>query len=151
MATNQLYRMFPYHNEGNLSILRSCLVSNNTQSLICDDLGLEKYLLNIHPDASETAGDIRKDKADLMEALIGAIFIDSGFDTCQAFCDVCYFPRLKNFIISQSWNDPKSLLQQCCLLLRNEAKETPHVPRYRVLEKLGPTNAREYVTAVFIK
>uniref|UniRef100_A0A914Y011 Uncharacterized protein n=1 Tax=Panagrolaimus superbus TaxID=310955 RepID=A0A914Y011_9BILA len=150
MATTQLYRMFPYHNEGNLSILRSCLVSNNTQSLICDDLGLEKFLLNPDAETTESVGDIRKDKADLLEALIGAIFIDAGFDICQAFCDVCYFPRLKNFIISQSWNDPKSLLQQCCLMLRNEVKETPHVPKYRVVHQMGPTNAREYIAAVFI-
>jgi len=59
-----------------------------------------------------------KDRADLLEAFLGALYVDKGLDDCKVFCQVCFFPRLQDFILHQYWNDPKSKLQQCCLTLR---------------------------------
>ena len=81
--------------------------------------------------------------ADLMESFIGALFIginsifaknschiDRGIIAVDVFMKVAFYPRLKHFIMSQVWNDPKSCLQQCCLTLRPE-EGTPDLPEYR--------------------
>ncbi|KHJ83622.1 hypothetical protein OESDEN_16677, partial [Oesophagostomum dentatum] len=95
-----------------------------------------------------------KDKADLVEALIGAIFVDRGWDYCRVFIYICFLPRLKHFIESKKWNDSKSQLQQCCLALRDvDATDSsvPDMPEYRTIGIEGSTNARHYRVAVYFR
>lgn len=146
IASEYLYKHFPGHHEGHLSLLRSSLVNNRTQTVVCDDLGMAEYLNH------RTKGPLRtKDRADLLEAFIGALYVDAGLDRCRAFCSVCFFPRLEDFIIHQSWNDPKSKLQQCCLTLRSFESREPDIPVYKVIDTIGPTNTRVYNVAVYFK
>lgn len=111
ICSEYLYLHFPEHHEGHLSLLRSSLVNNRTQAVVCDDLGMTKFAMYANP-----KGDLKtKDRADLLEAFLGALYVDQGLECCETFCQVCLFPRLQIFIMNQDWNDPKSKLQQCCL------------------------------------
>ncbi|XP_063237881.1 ribonuclease 3-like isoform X2 [Bacillus rossius redtenbacheri] len=92
-----------------------------------------------------------KDRADLLEAFLGALYVDKGLKYCSLFCNVCFFPRLQDFIMNQDWNDPKSKLQQCCLTLRSMDGGEPDIPIYKVIECKGPTNTREYTVAVYFR
>lgn len=142
-----LYRHFPEHHEGHLSLLRSSLVNNRTQAVVCDDLGMTKYAVYSNP-----KNDMKtKDRADLLEALLGALYVDKGLEYCETFCQVCLFPRLQDFIMNQDWNDPKSKLQQCCLTLRTMDGNEPDIPYYKVVESTGPTNTRVYTVAVYFR
>ncbi|KAL5289251.1 DROSHA family protein [Megaselia abdita] len=142
-----LYRHFPEHHEGHLSLLRSSLVNNRTQAVVCDDLGMTKYAVYSNP-----KGDLKtKDRADLLEAFLGALYVDKGLEYCEKFCHVCLFPRLQIFIMNQDWNDPKSKLQQCCLTLRTMDGGEPDIPIYKVIESIGPTNTRVYTVAVYFR
>lgn len=147
IASDYLYKYFPEHHEGHLSLLRSSLVNNRTQSVVCDDLGMVSYALYANPKAELKT----KDRADLLEAFLGALYIDKGLKYCQTFCNVCFFPRLHDFILKQDWNDPKSKLQQCCLTLRSVDGGEPDIPVYKVIECMGPTNGRKYTVAVYFK
>lgn len=142
-----LYRHFPEHHEGHLSLLRSSLVNNRTQSVVCDDLGMTKYAVYSNPKADMKT----KDRADLLEAFLGALYVDKGLKHCETFCQVCLFPRLQDFIMNQDWNDPKSKLQQCCLTLRTMDGNEPDIPYYKVVESTGPTNTRVYKVAVYFR
>lgn len=150
VASEYLFKHFPDHHEGHLSLLRSSLVNNRTQSIVCDDLGMSDYVIY-----AETRGeklDLKtKEKADLLEAFIGALFVDKDIDFCRVFCNVCFFPRLKDFILNQDWNDPKSQLQQCCLTLRELDGGEPDIPVYKMIESIGPTNTRRYTVAVYFR
>ncbi|MEQ2200649.1 hypothetical protein XENOCAPTIV_001284 [Xenoophorus captivus] len=66
----------------------------------------------------------------LSGSFIAALYIDKDLEYVHTFMNVCFFPRLKEFILNQDWNDPKSQLQQCCLTLRTEGKE-PDIPLYK--------------------
>lgn len=147
IASDYLYKFFPEHHEGHLSLLRSSLVNNRTQSVVCDDLGMVSFALYANPKANLKT----KDRADLLEAFLGALYIDKGLEHCQEFCNVCFFPRLHDFILKQDWNDPKSKLQQCCLTLRSVDGGEPDIPVYKVIECMGPTNGRKYTVAVYFK
>lgn len=147
ICSEYLYRHFPEHHEGHLSLLRSSLVNNRTQAVVCDDLGMTEFAVfsNPKPDLKT------KDRADLLEAFLGALYVDRGLDPCQVFCQVCLFPRLQVFIMNQDWNDPKSKLQQCCLTLRTMDGGEPDIPLYKVIECIGPTNTRVYTVAVYFR
>uniref|UniRef100_A0A915N1G1 Uncharacterized protein n=1 Tax=Meloidogyne javanica TaxID=6303 RepID=A0A915N1G1_MELJA len=123
LTSEYLYKQFPYHQEGHLSLLRTCLVQATTQAVVCDDLTMVKYL--VIPQAllrKCPQPNLRtKDKADLY------------------------------FILSQRWNDPKSQLQQSCLTLRNFASSEPDIPEYKTIGIEGPTNTRIYRVAVYFR
>lgn len=142
-----LYLHFPEHHEGHLSLLRSSLVNNRTQAVVCDDLGMTKFAVYSNPKAELKT----KDRADLLEAFLGALYVDQGLEYCEVFCNVCLFPRLQDFIMNQDWNDPKSKLQQCCLTLRTMDGSEPDIPYYKVVESTGPTNTRIYKVAVYFR
>ncbi|XP_035907339.1 LOW QUALITY PROTEIN: ribonuclease 3, partial [Anopheles stephensi] len=147
ICSEYLYRHFPEHHEGHLSLLRSSLVNNRTQAVVCDDLGMTQYAVYSNPKA-----DLKtKDRADLLEAFLGALYVDKGLEYCEMFCHVCLFPRLQDFIMNQDWNDPKSKLQQCCLTLRTMDGGEPDIPVYKVIECTGPTNTRVYSVAVYFR
>ncbi|CAH0686174.1 unnamed protein product [Spodoptera exigua] len=148
VVSDRLYRHFPDHHEGHLSLLRSSLVNNRTQSMVCDDLDMSSYAIYNNPKAKPTT---KKHKADLLEAFLGALYIDKNLEYCQAFCNACLFPRLQEFIMNQDWNDPKSKLQQCCLTLRSMEGGEPDIPVYKVIECLGPTNTRVYTVGVYFR
>nr|AVK59456.1 Drosha-PA [Nezara viridula] len=147
IASEYLYKYFPEHHEGHLSLLRSSLVNNRTQAVVCDDLGMAAYAVYSNPKAELKT----KDRADLLEAFLGALYVDKGLLYCQTFCNVCFFPRLHDFIMHQDWNDPKSKLQQCCLTLRTMEGGEPEIPVYKVIQCMGPTNTRLYTVAVYFK
>ncbi|XP_076755408.1 ribonuclease 3 drosha [Xylocopa sonorina] len=147
IVSEYLYKYFPEHHEGHLSLLRSSLVNNKTQAVVCDDLGMTQYALYGNPKAELKT----KDRADLLEAFLGALYVDKGLEYCRVFCDVCFFPRLQDFIMNQDWNDPKSKLQQCCLTLRTMDGGEPDIPVYKVIECKGPTNTRVYTVAVYFQ
>uniref|UniRef100_A0A7I4YXJ6 RNase III domain-containing protein n=1 Tax=Haemonchus contortus TaxID=6289 RepID=A0A7I4YXJ6_HAECO len=154
VISNYLYHHFPNHHEGHLSLLRTCLVCNETQSQICEDLGLHCFIIHPPGGGSRLPDLSLKDKADLVEALLGAIFVDRGWDYCRAFIYICFLPRLKHFIESKKWNDSKSQLQQCCLALRElDAGDSsaPEMPEYRTIGIEGSTNARHYRVAVYFR
>jgi hypothetical protein len=74
-------------------LLRSSLVNNRTQSVVCDDLGMTVFVST--QDDSKTKEMKMKEKADLLEAFIGALYVDKGLEFCRVFAQVCFFPRLK--------------------------------------------------------
>ena len=68
---------------------RSSIVNNRTQAVVCDDLGITEYALFAVPKK-----DLKvKDRADLLEAFLGALYVDKDLEYCQVFAAVCFFPR----------------------------------------------------------
>ncbi|CDW57857.1 ribonuclease 3 [Trichuris trichiura] len=152
ITSEYLYKYFPTHQEGHLSLLRSCLVSNKTQAVICDDIGIPKFVNPPVPILPNNNYDLRtKDKADLVESFLGALFVDKGLEYCKLFCQLCFIPRLKHFILNQKWSDPKTRLQQSCIALRDPSGGEPEIPQYKVVSVEGPTNTRVYKVAVYFR
>ena len=71
------------------------------------------------------------------------INLDRGIVFVDVFMKVCFYPRLKHFIMQQVWNDPKSCLQQCCLTLRPE-EGSPDLPEYKVIHNSGSVQKLRY-------
>uniref|UniRef100_A0A674NEK3 Ribonuclease 3 n=1 Tax=Takifugu rubripes TaxID=31033 RepID=A0A674NEK3_TAKRU len=149
VATEYLFIHFPDHHEGHLTLLRSSLVNNRTQAKVAEELGMQEFAIT--NDKTKRPVVLRtKTLADLLESFIAALYIDKDLEYVHTFMNVCFFPRLKEFILNQDWNDPKSQLQQCCLTLRTEGKE-PDIPLYKTLQTVGPSHARTYTVAVYFK
>ncbi|TPP55755.1 Ribonuclease 3, partial [Fasciola gigantica] len=174
VSTDYLFRHFPRHHEGHLSLLKNSLVNKYTQAAVCSELGLDQYVIRREDNSvlkppgngdSDRTGSGKpspvatslsaqnqnvKYKADLLEAFVGALFVDKDLVWVERFCQVCFWPRLVEFILKQEWNDAKSKLQQCCLTFRS-LHEEPEIAHYKVLDHSGPTNQRTYLVGVYFR
>uniref|UniRef100_A0AC35TXV0 RNase III domain-containing protein n=1 Tax=Rhabditophanes sp. KR3021 TaxID=114890 RepID=A0AC35TXV0_9BILA len=154
-VTEFLYLNLPTYDEGRLSQLRTCLVSNKTQACISEDLNLSYFLMPTYP--TEDVSQIKlkmKEKADLVEALIGAMFIDRGLDACRVFIRAMYMSRLKYFITDGNWKDSKTNLQQFCLANDFNAKgkgSSGLLPYYKAIRQVKENNRLHHVVAVYFK
>lgn len=95
VVSDYLYRHFPNHHEGHLSLLRSSLVCNSTQALLYDELGMSDFVLSSYINSrNENSGNLKR-KADVFEAFVGALYIDQGLEAVRVFCNVCIFNKLQ--------------------------------------------------------
>ncbi|MGH8541787.1 MAG: ribonuclease III family protein, partial [Stenotrophobium sp.] len=87
------------------------------------------------------SGGFRRDSiiADALEALIGAVFLDDGFDAARAVCLHLYNAPLADLPDPESLKDPKTRLQEWL-----QAQSRP-LPRYDVLSEAGPPHERVFV------
>jgi ribonuclease-3 len=111
-VARMLYDAHPEADEGALSRLRATLVSGETLAQIAGELGLGEHLL-LGPGELKTGGFRRASiLADGLEAILGAIFLDSGFDAAAAVVARIMDPRMADLPAADTLKDPKTRLQE---------------------------------------
>jgi ribonuclease III len=107
-----LYAAHPQADEGALSRLRASLVSGETLAQIAAELGVGEFL-RLGSGELKSGGFRRASiLADALEALIGAIFLDSGFDAAQTVIARIMTPRMLDLPAADALKDPKTRLQE---------------------------------------
>lgn len=143
VATEHLYRTYP-HSEGELTNFRSALVNYKKLSEIAWRLDLEKFLLMSRGEAKDTGRARQVIMANVIEALIGAIYLDSGYEAAAQFINKEILVELPSIISGGSYLDPKSRLQE---LIQEQSGVTP---TYGVISESGPDHDKLFVVAVFV-
>ena len=112
IIAEELYRSYPQLKEGKLSRLRAQLVRGETLAELSRKYQLGDCL--ILGSGELKSGGFRRDSilADAFEALIGAIYLDSGLKNCQSLVLNWYNDLLANLLIDEPQKDPKTLLQE---------------------------------------
>ena len=107
-----LYDAHPDADEGALSRLRATLVSGETLAQIAGELGLGEHL-RLGPGELKSGGFRRASiLADALEAILGAIFLDAGFDAAAAAVARIIGPRMSDLPAADTLKDPKTRLQE---------------------------------------
>lgn len=133
-----LYDRFPRLPEGDLSRLRASLVNQDTLSrlAVALDLGNELRL----GEGELKSGGFRRPSilADALEALVGAIFLDGGFDRAADTIRTIYAPLLDALDPDRLGKDPKTLLQEYL-----QSKRLP-LPQYNVVSVKGEAHDQQF-------
>jgi ribonuclease III len=107
-----LFDAHPEADEGALSRLRATLVSGDTLAQIAQQLGLGEHL-RLGPGELKSGGFRRASiLADTLEAILGAIFLDSGFEAAAAVVGRIMAPRMSALPAADLLKDPKTRLQE---------------------------------------
>ena len=107
-----LYHQFPKATEGELSRWRATLVNRDTLAELAKDFELGRYLF-LGPGELRSGGSERQSILSCaMEAIIGAVYLDGGFDAARASIVAWYEPLLQSLSTAASHKDPKTLLQE---------------------------------------
>lgn len=143
--TAELYRKHPQKTEGELTNWRASLVNAKILSKIAKDLGLNDFLLLSKGEQKEDGKARQYILANAIEAFIGAIYLDQGYEGAESFINKNITVRLPEIIKKGLFRDTKSRFQE-------EAQERAGItPSYRVLEEWGPDHAKHFVVGVFLK
>ena len=137
-----LLRRFPHEREGDLARRYSALVQAQTLAEIAQaiDLGHDMRL----GDSEAQSGAVRPTiLADVLEAVLGAIFLDAGFAAAAAFVERLWGERLSDTLAAP--RDAKTALQEWA-----QARRLP-LPDYREVGREGPAHAPLFVVEVAIR
>ena len=111
LVAERLFQRFTAAPEGALSRMRSSLVNQTTLSSIARELDLGGCL-RLGDGEKKTGGDRDSILADALEALIAAIYLDSGLENCGRVVDSLFESRLQDDIEIVQQKDPKTQLQE---------------------------------------
>ena len=139
-----IYHKFPQESEGNLSLLRMYLVRGNTLTEIAKNFDLGTYM-NFGIGELKSGGNKRaRLLEDALEALIGAIYLDSSLKTVKSCILSWYKDKLKNLNIKEYVKDPKSRLQE---YLQSKIHMKP---TYTVIDVQGKNHDQIFLVEVFL-
>ena len=139
-----IFRAFPDASEGEMTALKSEVVSRRVLSKIGQEIGLFPYIC-VDIANMRTFNERSRDSlcTDVLEAIIGAIHIDQGPEAARAFVARTILPVVSHVSKQTLDTNPKGRLQKIVLQRSNS------LPRYRVLEQSGRTNDRIFTVGVF--
>jgi ribonuclease-3 len=130
--------------EGELTNWRAALVKGETLAIVADELGIEKFL-NMSKGESKDMGRARNYRlANVTEAIIGAIYLDRGYNIADKFINENIIIKLDNIIENKTYLDAKSYFQQKA---QEEMQSTPH---YEVIKEWGPDHDKTFLVGVFV-
>ncbi len=139
VISHELFQRYPRCNEGELSRLRSSLVNRDMLAEIAQRIAIGDYL-RLGPGELKSGGFRRSSiLADALEAIFGAISLDSGFDAARTVILRLYQPRFEALPGLDQLKDPKTRLQELL-----QARRMP-LPSYAILREEGSKHARIYV------
>ncbi len=142
-ATEYLYKNYP-HPEGELTNFRSALVNYKMLSAIASRLGFEKFLLMSRGEAKDMGRARQVILANCIEAVIGAMYLDAGYQESGNFIAREILVELPNIIKEGSYMDAKSKLQE---IIQEKRGVTP---TYGVISETGPDHNKMFVVGAFV-
>ncbi|HBG81905.1 TPA: ribonuclease III [candidate division CPR2 bacterium] len=143
VVTHYLYDNYP-NPEGELTNWRSALVKAENLSKVAKSLDIEDYLLLSRGEKKSVGRARDVILANAMEAIIGAIYMDQGYEVAKQFILKDIISELPTILEKELYIDPKSRFQE---LAQDREGITPS---YKVLEEYGPDHAKEFVIGVFL-
>src|SRR5579883_260782 len=143
-VVEHIYRTFPDASEGEMTALKSEVVSRRVFAQIGRQLGLFPFI-RIDLANLRTFNERSRDSlcADVLESIVGAIHIDQGAQAAREFVARIIFPMVEQINHQTLDTNPKGRLQKIVL------ERSGSLPRYRVLEQSGRNNDRVFLVGVY--
>jgi ribonuclease-3 len=144
VVTEFLYAKYPEKAEGDLTAYRAALVNTISISDAATKLGMNDFLLLSRGEARDTGRARQIILANAFEALIGALYLDSGYEPAKKFIADNLFHKTDDVVAKRLWQDPKSRFQEIA------QEKVSITPRYEVVSQSGPDHDKVFVTGVYL-
>lgn len=144
VITHYLYDEYPEKNEGDLTSIRSALVNATTCAEVAKKLEINDYLRLSKGEAKDVGRARQYILANALEAIIGAIYLDLGYEKARDFILEHIAPLTKQIVKEELWVDAKSKFQE-------KAQDIAGVtPSYKTLKEEGPDHDKKFTVGVFL-
>lgn len=143
IVTDFLFKKYPSYTEGELTALRSALVNAIIISEVASNIGMNDYLLLSRGESKDNGKARQYILANTYEALVGAIYLDGGYEVANKFITKTLLPHTEEIVAKKLWRDAKSLVQE-------KAQEFVGVtPLYKVLNETGPDHDKHFTVGIY--
>ena len=142
-VTDYLYRQYS-EPEGILTSWRSALVRTESIGAAGESLGYDSLLRLSRGEKRGSDRAKQQIMANAFEALLGAIYLEKGYEVADAFISQHITSKLDMILEEGTWRDPKSHLQEVSQRIDNQT------PQYRVLDEVGPDHEKTFTLGVFV-
>lgn len=143
-VTEALYERYPEKPEGEMTSFRAALVNAKMLSDVATRLNLNDFLLLSRGEAKDTGRARQYILANAFEAVVGALYLDQGYEACKIFLEKSVLVHLEKVVAERLYKDSKSLFQE-------EAQDRVGItPTYEVLKEWGPDHDKHFVVGVFL-
>ncbi|NCP16942.1 ribonuclease III [Candidatus Kuenenbacteria bacterium CG_4_9_14_3_um_filter_39_14] len=144
VVTEYLYQNYQ-NPEGELTNWRAALVNGGSLAEVAEEFGLYDYLYLSRGEAKDANPKARNYiLANATEALIGAIYLDMGWQTAKEFITEHLLVKLPHILKNKLYLDAKSHFQELA------QEKVGITPSYRVLSESGPDHAKDFVIGVYL-
>jgi ribonuclease III len=140
---HRLMERFPHGNQGNLSITRSQVVSEQGLSEVARTFKLGQWIFLGRGEERSNGRDKPRILADAFEAVMGAIYVDGGFDAARNTVDRLLSDRIQSAEL-KNFFDFKTRLQEMAQARLKAA------PIYKVIQAIGPDHEKQFEVSVTI-
>lgn len=144
VTTDYLYQKYKDMDEGDLTSLRSALVNADTCAAVAQRLGVNDFLLLSKGETKDTGRARQFILANTLEAIIGAIYVDQGYDAAKDFILTHITPLTEEIVQKGTWIDAKSLFQE------KAQEHTGVTPTYKTVRESGPDHDKHFTVGVFL-
>lgn len=144
VVTDYLYLNYP-NPEGELTNWRAALVNSVMLAKIAGKFELNDFMLLSRGEAKDTGRARQYILANAVEAVIGAVYLDQGYESSQKLIEKFVLPELPEILSERLYKDSKSLFQE---LAQEKVGVTP---TYEVLKQWGPDHAKEFEIGVYLE
>jgi ribonuclease-3 len=144
VITDFLYEKYPEKNEGDLTSIRSALVNATTCAEVAKELNVNDFLLLSKGEAKDTGRARQYILANALEAIIGAIYLDLGYEKSKDFILKNIAPKTEKIVEEELWVDAKSKFQEKAQDLASTT------PSYKTLKEEGPDHDKKFTVGVFL-
>ena len=143
LVSEELFEKFPREPEGRLTVLRAALVNYQILARVAEAIGLDRFVLMSRGERKDTGKAREVILANAIEAVIGAMYLDQGFEAVRPFVAKRVMGNLDEVLATKSYRDAKSELQE---LVQDRMKLTP---TYRTIDESGPAHQRVFKMGVY--
>jgi len=145
IVAEYLFNEYSELREGDLTALRAALINSDSLLDVADKLNLKKYLLVSKGEKNELEKSHPYFLANAVEAIVGAIYLDKGFDEAREFVTKHILSKAENIFKTEAYLDPKSLFQE-------KSQENLNItPVYKILKSWGPDHLKQFRVGAYLK
>lgn len=144
-TTHHLFAKYPDEDEGKMTAFRSALVKGKHLAEVAEELELGQYLYLSKGEEKSGGREKKYILANLMEAYIGAIYLEHGYDTAEKFIEKFILYKLEDIVEKGLHIDAKSRFQETC------QEREDHTPYYEVIKEEGPDHNKSFTMGAYIK
>lgn len=144
VVTEFLFAKYPDKPEGDLTSYRAALVNTVSISDSATKLGMNEFLLLSRGEAKDTGRARAIILANAFEAVIGALYLDQGYEPAKKFIAEQLFHKMDDVVAKGLWQDAKSRFQEIA-----QEKESV-TPSYEVISQTGPDHDKRFVVGVYL-
>lgn len=145
IASDILYKKYPDYAEGNLSKIRSIVVSDNTLSKIAHAIGLCDLIILAKHEKKQGLANVESVCACAFEAVLGAYYLDGKLEDLKPFLAKVLTPYIESVDADFAKFNAKALLQEYTQSITKE------IPVYKVVNEVGPAHNKTFTVEVSYK